>query len=61
MKRIFKPLKAFGIAFLFVLLGIYILNISSSNLGKIIGYANIIFFGSLIFFGIFKIITQKSN
>ena len=55
MKNKFNLLKAFGVAFLFVLLGCYILKNSESIIGYIIGCANVFFFSCLIVWGIYKL------
>ena len=64
MEKKIKVIKAFGLLFLPVLLGVYILKNSDTNqyplLGKTIGIVNIIFFGSLILWGVFKLVKNSS-
>jgi len=65
MNKILKFTKGIGMACLFVLLGIYILDNAETSktplLGKIIGFANIIFFGGLIIWGVIKSIINWSK
>ena len=55
MEKKLNLIKAFIPSILFIILGIYILKITDSILGTIIGISNIAFFGILIFWAIFKI------
>lgn len=50
----------FGFSILFVLLGIYILKTNETLLGKIIGISCIVFFGTLMVWGVFKM-TKKTK
>ncbi len=45
----------------FVLNGIYILKISNTLIGQIIGWSNIIFFGGFFLWAFFKYITKKKK
>ncbi|PIB32044.1 hypothetical protein BFP78_09280 [Gaetbulibacter sp. 5U11] len=45
----------------FVLNGIYILKISNTIIGQIIGWSNIIFFPSFLVWAFFKYITNKKK
>lgn len=54
MEKVLKILKSFSFSFLFVLLGIYVVSVSESSIGIIIGIANIVFFGFLIIWAIYK-------
>jgi len=64
MEKNIKVIKAFGLLFLPVLLGVYILKNSDTNqypiLGKTIGIVNIIFFSSLILWGVIKLVKKSS-
>jgi len=53
--KILILIKAFIPSILFIMLGIYILKITDSIIGTIIGISNIAFFGILIILAIFKI------
>ena len=55
MRKTLNLIKAFVPSILFIVLGIYILKITDSILGTIIGISNIAFFGILIIWAIFKI------
>ena len=55
MTKTLNLIKAFTPSIFFIILGIYILKITDSILGTIIGISNIAFFGILIIWGIFKI------
>lgn len=59
MKKLLHILKRFGLSFLFIVLGIYILNTTNSILGTVIGVANIVFFGVLILWAIFKMYKDR--
>ncbi len=50
-----KLIEGFTPSILFLIFGIYILNIAESLLGKIIGIINIVFWSFLITWAIFKI------
>lgn len=54
MGKIKSIIKGFGLSILFILMGVYILNITDSILGTIIGVSNISFFGILILWATFK-------
>ncbi|MEL0643078.1 hypothetical protein V6251_01700 [Olleya sp. Ti.3.14] len=45
----------------FILLGIYILKISNTFIGQIIGWSNITFFGGFLIWALFKYITNKKK
>ena len=55
MRKTLNLIKAFIPSILFIILGIYILKITDSIIGTIIGISNIAFFGILIIWAIFKI------
>jgi len=59
--KIKKVVKAFSILILFIWLGFYILRISESLLGDMIGFANIGFFNALLVWAIFKIWKEKTT
>lgn len=61
MLRFKKLLKGLGLSILIILLGIYILNSTDSILEKVIGIANIGFFGILIIWGIFKLVKNSQS
>ena len=61
MEKIKNILKGFGLSTFCILLGIHILNATDSILGKIIGIANISFFGILILWAIFKIYENSHS
>lgn len=52
-------IKALSISILFIWLGFYILRISDSLLGDMIGFSNIVFFSTLLVWAIFKILKEK--
>ena len=53
-------IKALIISILFIWLGFYILSISDSFLGDMIGFANIVFFSTLLVWTIFKKWKEKN-
>jgi hypothetical protein len=59
MKKLLHILKGFGLSFLFITLGIYILNTTDSIFGTIIGIANIVFWGVIIIVVFYKTITNS--
>jgi hypothetical protein len=59
MKKLLRILKGFGLSFLFIVLGIYILNTTDSIFGTIIGIANIVFFGVILLWAMFKMYKDR--
>lgn len=56
----FNPIFGIGIALIFIVIGFYLISIGD-QLSVIIGYANIIFWGILILFALFKLITKDKS
>ena len=58
--KIFKPLFGIVMALLFVFIGCYLIQ-KDDKWTQIIGYGNVIFFGGLLIFAIFKLINNRSQ
>jgi ABC-type methionine transport system permease subunit len=61
MEKTLNLIKAFIPSILFIILGIYILKITDSILGTLIGISNIAFFGILIIWATFKIYKNSHS
>tara|TARA_R110001592_G_scaffold293538_1_gene563173 strand:+ start:673 stop:864 length:192 start_codon:yes stop_codon:yes gene_type:complete len=61
MEKLLSILKGFGFSLLIVSLGIYILKTNETLLGQIIGISCVVFFGTLMLWGIFKMIKKNKT
>lgn len=54
----FKPIFGIAIAIIFIIIGFYLIGLGD-QLSVIIGYANVIFWSSLLLFAAYKILLKK--